>query len=304
LRYINSYVDRLGKPRHYLRRAGFKPIALPGLPGSDEFMSAYAAALAATTDTDSSVQIGASRIRAGSISAMVAGYLNSAAFHNLAPTSKTQYMRIFEHMRRDVGNMSMSALQRKHVVQMLDDRKGTPSAARDFLRTLRVLIAYAIRIGVRQDDPSIEMQVDIPNTGGHHCWTEEEIATFRACYPLDTKERLAIELLLGSALRCADVVKLGRQNVHNGVLIVPTTQKTKAAVTIPISAELAAAIDAAAPTNALLFLVNEYGRQFPAAGFSRWFAGRAKLAGLADCTAHGLRKAAARRLAEAGCSAI
>jgi integrase len=102
----------------------------------------------------------------------------------------------------------------------------------------------------------------------------------------------------------ADAVRLGRQHVHGGVLTLARTQKTKAPLTLPVSAELAAAIDAAAPADSLVFLLNEFGRPFPAASFSRWFSTRAKLAGLTDCTAHGLRKSAARRLAEAGCSAI
>jgi integrase len=302
LPYINSYVDRLGKVRHYLRKPGIKPVALPGLPGSDEFMGAYTAALAGIPGTDTRIQIGSSRTRAGSISAMIAGYLASAKFANLAPTSKAQYQRFLEDLRTDYGDMSMKALQRKHVAQMIDDRKDRPTNARDFLRCLRIVIAHAIRVGARDDDPTIKMTVDVPNTGGHHSWSETEIAAFRAHYQIGTKERLALEILLGTALRCADAIRLGPQHVHNGALVMPRTQKTKADVTIPISAELATAITAA-PTGNLVYLLNEHGRPFPAAGFSRWFGGRAKLARLTRCSAHGLRKAAARRLAEAGCSA-
>ena len=46
LRYVKAYVDRHGKARHYFRKPGCKPLALPGLPGSDEFMAAYSTALA------------------------------------------------------------------------------------------------------------------------------------------------------------------------------------------------------------------------------------------------------------------
>jgi integrase len=166
-----------------------------------------------------------------------------------------------------------------------------------------VLIGYAIRVGERKDDPTLRMQVDIPDTGGHRCWSEEEIATFRAHYPIGTKERLALELLLDTAVRCSDAVRLGPQHIHGGILTLARTQKTGAALSIQVSAELATAIQATAPADSLVFLLNEYGRPFPAAGFSRWFARHAKLAGLSKCTAHGLRKAAARRMAEAGCTA-
>ena len=46
LRYVDRFVDRHGYVRHYFRRPGGKRFALPGVPGSDEFMAAYKAALA------------------------------------------------------------------------------------------------------------------------------------------------------------------------------------------------------------------------------------------------------------------
>jgi hypothetical protein len=45
LKYVHEFRDRHGHPRYYFRRAGFKRTPLPGLPGSDEFMRAYQAAL-------------------------------------------------------------------------------------------------------------------------------------------------------------------------------------------------------------------------------------------------------------------
>ena len=48
----------------------------------------------------------------------------------------------------------------------------------------------------------------------------------------------------------------------------------------------------------------EYGKPFTVDGFSQWMRDAITAAGLPlDCQPHGLRKAAGRRLAEAGCSA-
>src|SRR5262245_31373157 len=44
-KWTNSYIDRHGKPRFYLRRPGHRQIPLPGLPWSPEFMAAREAAL-------------------------------------------------------------------------------------------------------------------------------------------------------------------------------------------------------------------------------------------------------------------
>ena len=299
LKFVKAYVDRHGKARHYLRRPGCKPVALPGLPGSDEFMDAYAAAVANTER----VEVAARRTRAGSISAMVVGYLASAAFHNLAVASQNEYRRIFDGMRRDYGDMSVATLARKHVVKMLDGKKDTPAAARDFLRCLRLLVTYAISIGIRQDDPTAGVRVKLPKSDGFHTWTEDEIASYRTVYAVGSKPRMALELLLGTALRCADIVKLGRGHVRNGTLTVPVTQKTGAPLVIPVSTEMAAAINAAAPAESMVYLLNERGRPFTARGFSKWFVKVCQQVGLKGVSAHGLRKAACRRLAEAGCSA-
>ncbi len=95
---------------------------------------------------------------------------------------------------------------------------------------------------------------------------------------------------------------MGRQHIKSEWLTV-RQQKTGAIVEIPVRKELRAAIDLL-PNNHLTFLVTENGKPFTAAGFGNWFREVCREAGLADhCAAHGLRKAAARRLAEAGCTA-
>jgi hypothetical protein len=76
LKYINAFANRRRKDkrvRYYFRRRGGKAMPLPGLPGSDEFMAAYAAALAGL----SRVEIGASRTLPGTINALVVNYYGS-----------------------------------------------------------------------------------------------------------------------------------------------------------------------------------------------------------------------------------
>ena len=49
-------------------------------------------------------------------------------------------------------------------------------------------------------------------------------------------------------------------------------------------------------------MLTEYGQPFTAPGFGNWFKERCREAGLRHMSAHSLRKAALRRMAEAGCS--
>jgi integrase len=296
-KYVHGFIDRHGKPRFYFRRSGFKQVSLPGLPWSPEFMEAYQAALAGTPR----LEIGASRTVAGTVNAVVIGYFGSAAFQNLAPASQRQHRGILERLRREHGGKRIATLERRNVIALLNAKAGTPAAARDLLYCLRVLIRYAIDIGLRDSDPTAGIKMPKPKSDGFRTWAEEDIAAFAAHYPIGSKPRLAFELLLHTAQRRADIVRLGPQHIRGGVLSV-RQQKTGRTLAIPVSPALAAALDAM-PSEHLTFLTREDGRPFEPMALTKWFRRCCDAAGLSGCSAHGLRKAACRRLAEAGCSA-
>src|SRR5262249_10191394 len=72
---------------------------------------------------------------------------------------------------------------------------------------------------------------------------------------------------------------------------------------IPMHPELQAALKAWGREGRHM-LTTSFGMPFTEKGFSNFMADKIGVAGLPDrCVTHGLRKAAARRLAEAGCSA-
>ncbi len=92
---------------------------------------------------------------------------------------------------------------------------------------------------------------------------------------------------------------MGRQHIHSGALHV-WQNKTGEQLIVPIYPSLQAVLDKT-PCEHMTFLTTEFGKPFTAAGFGNWFRDRCNEAGLAKrCSAHGLRKAAARRLAEEG----
>lgn len=80
-------------------------------------------------------------------------------------------------------------------------------------------------------------------------------------------------------------------------------KKTKAKLLIPIHPKLRAALISSAGQEGPLIQTDQ-GRAFTSKGLSNYMADKIADAGLPQrCVTHGLRKAAARRLAEAGCSA-
>lgn len=298
LRYVHEFVDRHGKARYYFRRGG-KRIPLPGLAGSNEFMEGYAKALDGVVARP---EVAAARTIAGTVNAVIIGYLASSAFHQLAASSQREYRRILEGLRRDHGDRRMDTLERRHVVMMVDARAKTPAAARDFLRCLRQLNKYAISIGVREDDPTFEVRTPVPKTDGFRTWTEDDVATFEAAYPVGSKPRLALTLLLETGLRCADVVRIGRSHARDCVVRI-AQQKNNIPIANPVTATLAEAINAAAPSEHMVFLVNERGRAFTAKGFGKWFSAQCDRIGLKRLSPHGVRKLAATRKANAGATA-
>jgi len=292
-KYVQAFVDRTGKPRFYLRRTGYKSVPLPGLPWSPIFMEAYEAALATQP-----VQIGSNKTKPGTLSAAIIGYYSDQSFLTLAPSTQRAVRGILEHFRNEHGEKRVTSLQRQHIIALLRAKKRF--AARHWLKAIRALMRYSMEIGLRQDNPAIGIKLANLKTDGYHAWTEAEIIKFQERHGPKTRARLALTLLLYTGQRRGDVIRFGRQHIRDSFIHF-RQQKTGIELAIPIHPALAAII-AEIPADNLTLLTTKTGKPFSAAGFGNWFRDRCNEAGLAHCTAHGLRKAAARRLAEAGCT--
>ena len=70
------------------------------------------------------------------------------------------------------------------------------------------------------DDPTAGVTREKVKTTGYKTWSEAEIERFESTHPIGSKARLAFALLLYTGQRRGDVVKLGRQHVHDDVLII------------------------------------------------------------------------------------
>ena len=256
-------------------------------------MEVYEAALSGQPS-----QIGERRTKPGTISAAIIGYYYDQSFLALSTSTQRPLRGILERFRAEHGDKRIALLQRQHIVTLLRSKKRF--AARHWLKAIRALMKYAVEIGLRGDNPMTGVKLPNLKTDGYHSWTEAEIERFLAHHGPATTARLALNLLLYTGQRRGDVIRLGRQHIRDGVLHV-RQQKTGIELAIPIHAKLATII-AEIPANHLTLLTTQTGKPFSAAGFGNWFRDRCDDAGLPHCAAHGLRKAAARRLAEAGCT--
>jgi integrase len=312
LRFVDRFPDRHGKQRYYFRRGHGPRLALPGEPGSAEFMDAYKAALAGDIAAPPAEQ---HRGKPGTFARLTEDYFASPEYLGLASSSQRPYRLVIERWVRDedLGHRMVKDLRREHLDRMLGRRAATPGAANDLLKKIRVLMGFAIAHRLRTDDPTLGIK-RYADGAGHHTWTEDEIAQFEARWPLGTCERTAFALLLYTGQRRSDVVRMTWPSIVDGRIGV-TPQKTERSsgkrLRIKVHHKLAAVLEAW-PRKHVSILVTSFGKPFSAAGFGNWMADAIKATELpcgpevarADrCVTHGLRKAAARRLAEVGCSA-
>jgi integrase len=294
---VHEFVNRHGKARFYLRRRGFPKVRLPGLPWSPEFMAAYEGALAGLP---TKIELGASRTVAGTVNAALVSYYQSSAFKNLAESTQQMRRAILERFRNEHGDKPIALLRRDHLQAITNKKK--PGAARNFRKAFRGLVDHCLSLNMVAADPLVGLKLIKMKSKGHHTWTEEEIAQFEATHPLGSVARLAFALLLQTGHARADVVRMGRQHVRNGILSM-RRQKTKVQFDIPILPILQAEIDRLPKSNQLAFLLTERGKPFSAAGFGNKFREWCDQANLRHCSAHGLRKAAAVRHALNGATA-
>lgn len=298
LKYVDRFKDRQGQWRYYFRRGKGPRIALPGKAGTPEFMAAYQGALELP---ESKAEPGL-RGAPGTFDRLVQDYFASADYLRLSDNTRHVYRLVIERLLRDenIGHRLVKQMTRRHVVQMVGKRAATPGAANDVLKKIKILMHFAVDNGWRRDDPTVRIKSFAE--GEFHTWTDDEIAAFERRWPTGSRARTAFALLLYTGQRLSDVSRMAWTDVEaNAIRVVQGKTKTK--LWIPLHPELCRVI-AGWPKTHVALLTTNFGKPFSPKGFGNWMADRIADAGLGErCVTHGLRKAAARRLAEAGCSA-
>lgn len=295
---VTEYRDRHGKPRYRYRKTGQKSYTFKSVPGSEAFRQEYDACVSGIAAPV--VAPGKDAIISGSFNDLIARYYRSPDFLDPSERTRVVYRGVIERWRVKYGHAVVRDLQAKHVETMMAEMLPHKTAANMLRKRLRALMQFAIRQGMANTNPVAATRPFKIEGGGFHTWNEDEIAAYEGRHPLGTKARLALDLMLWTGQRGGDARVMGPGNIRNKRLVV-TQEKTGVTVSLPILAPLASSI-LAAPSGALVFLISEHGKPFSRKGFGNKMRQWCDEAGLPQCSAHGLRKAASRRFAEAGCS--
>jgi integrase len=312
LPYLVEDADRHGNIRLYVRKKGRRKVRIRETPGTNGFLEAYRVAL---TEVDQ-VPVQSCKPRqgsAGTIGWLSRRYMASAEFRRLERQSQRTRAAILESCFAEplkpgsdltMGDVPIDKFEAKHVKVLRDRKAEKPGAARNRLKALRCMLAWAVEAEHAIRNVATEVRSISYASIGFYTWTVEEVRQFERRHPVGSKARLAMALLLLTGQRRSNVVRFGPQNVHEGVLRFmqrKTRKKAPKIMELPILPELNAIL-AATPTGDATFLVTSQAKpkEFTSNGFGNRFREWCDQAGLRHCSAHGLRKAGACIAAERG----
>lgn len=296
--YASSFLDRHGKRRWRFRRKGYQTHYFKAPHGTKDFEREYAACLEAEP-----MRVGADRIRPGTVSDVIARYYSDNAFLDLRESTKTVYRGILERFRATFGEDSIKRFDADRIARLMNNMRHKPHAAARLRKLLAQLfiIARRAKIVPAGFDPVKDTRAPkAKESEGFHPWSELELDAFEAKHPLGSKPRLAFALLLYGAQRSGDVRYMTHGSIQGGRIRLKQS-KTSTAVDVPVVEPLAIALEAG-PLGAVTLLETKSGEPFTQKGFYNFMKRACIGAGLPHCSPHGLRKSAARRCREAGCS--
>jgi hypothetical protein len=319
---VERNVNRHGRLRWFFRPErgkGKLRIRLPDTYGSPEFDAAWRAAVAGQPLPLPAAQ-GLARGRTASrlsLGWLIALYLQSEAFTGNRASTQRPRRTMLEKLGVAKGHINIGDIDRSVIQEAMNDRRETVHMANAWLTTVSNMFDWAMQeqTGPETGRPfrlhsnpcefvkrfKAPKKDDLDDTeDGHPTFMDEDLAAFEAAYPHGSHERLWYEVLLCTGLRVGDAARAGRQHVKDGELRL-RTEKTHTWVTLRVLPRLkhALAVGPKGLDTELAWITQKNGKAMDKNYLGRMFSEACRNIGL-DRSAHGMRKAAARRYIEAG----
>jgi integrase/recombinase XerD len=205
--------DRHGNIRIYVRVPGRRKVRIRVPFGTDEFVTAYSAAVSDHVAAPRQAR----ETKSGSLRHLCVLYYSSATFKRLDQATQAWRRRALDAMCAKHGDKPVARMEPRHVRALRDERSDQRGAANTRLKALKALFAWGCeeKPEIAPQNPTLGVRKIKYATDGHHSWAPEEIAQYRERHPLGTKARLALDLLLYTGGRRGDAVRLGPQHVQS-----------------------------------------------------------------------------------------
>lgn len=297
---------RDGKAFYRTRKGGVtKLVPLPDLPHDHpDFIAAWAEAARQGKPAE--------KPKAGSIASTWNAMRASDLFASWTPVYRAKITRQFTAIIAKGGHVAARAIRDAHITK---DVAEAPSPG-DRLRAWRAWGGWCKERGLITEDPS--RTVRLPRLAkakgeiGHRRWTADEIARFRARWPMGAVPRAMFELLHFCGFRISDACKAGPQHIDADGVLVIRQGKTGHCAYVPWScalpayasaADRAMVLEAIAPfAGHLCFLPARDGRPRSVKSATQMML-KACAAAEVEATSHGLRKHRSASIIENGGSA-
>jgi integrase len=268
---------------------------LPGPYGSSEFDAAYDAALA-------HVKLPRMKARTDTIAWLIEQFLGSLRYRSSSDIRKATLRYQLDWLKAEAGDLPYARMKVRHVEALMAKKDG-PSAANGVKKNLSMLYNFATRkLDYEGANPAKHAERMKERSGGYHSWTAGEVDRFLQRHGPGTKARLAILLVLNTGMARQDLCGSGCHmlSVRDGKLRIAYARgKTSVAADLPVLPELEEEL-AHLPAEQRLFITQDGSdKAYRVTSFGNWFRDRCREAGVPG-SLHGLRKAGAARLAEAG----
>jgi len=321
LKYLKIDFNRQGNLKVKVRRHG-KTITLHNDPRTPEFFTEYGQALGEL----SSIAPIAIDFKRGTLAWLIDDYKRSGRFKSLAENTKLVRARVLQQIADEFGDLKYAQMNRFDIEKIRASKlsEGKPHAAEHRRKFLSQVFRHANVTGLINHDPfvGVEKPADNPalrsrthtsldgtRYSGHWTWTADQVQQFFDYWPPGTAPHLCMSLMFYLGVRISDAQKLGPRNEVDDRMVFTTQkrvgkQRQGVDMNLPISAPLRDAIEAAREANIVSlnnYVLTRFGKPFTQKSISHWFSERASMAGLPrECTAHGVRKALAKILADNG----
>jgi len=291
--HLHREITRHGRAVWYVRVSHGPRMRLRVEYGTPEFDTEYRAALAGVPARKAAHST-------SSLAWLLARYRETNAWSTLSAATRRQRDNIFKQVMETAGQESYARITTAAIEAGKERRAATPAQARNFLDAMRGLFRWAHKASLVKTDPTACVRnPSRKRSEGFQAWTEEDVAAYEARWPLGTRQRIWLDVLIYTGLRRGDAVRFGRQHIRDGVGIIKTEKSGfTVEVTLPILSVLQATLDAG-PCGDLTFIVGANGQPLTKESFGNEFKAACKAAGVPG-SAHGVRKIAATRAANAG----
>ncbi len=301
LPHVTHFKDRHGKVRWRYRRDGFA-VSLGTDYGSEQFMQRLDAAqkgkrLPLRQDAPS-VRSGSAL---GSLSAVIASWYRTTEFTTLSASTQYGYKKQAEGLRNLHGIKMVANMQRRHVKAIMAAKAHLPNAANHDRRILCFLLDHALDLELVEINVARSVKKLRVSDAGYHTWTEDEISAFLSKHASGSAALITLSLMLYTGAGRTDTTKMGPGNIIGGRLHYRRQKMATRGgvlVDIPIHPVLLTCLEPLMQKTT--FLQTDYGKQRSPNGLGNSMRTWCDDAGLKNCSSHGLRKACARRLIEAG----